>query len=123
MLNKTFTFDKYLNLILGFVLLFFPNLLKSFIFAYGLFPTLYLKLLGVGLFLFGIWQEFLAQKDGLQPNVLKILSFAALLPVLVLTVWLIFNFILLTFFGKAALIIADLYMLWLGILYCKYSKI
>jgi len=112
----------YLNLSLGAFLTAFFDLALRLIFKQNfVIEPILLTILGIALFLFGLWQAYLFNKDGFTKSVMWFLGFMALLPAVALLIFTFIFYAKLTYLGLVLFLIGTFYMSVLGILYFKNS--
>lgn len=118
--KKLIRFDMYLNISLGvFLTAFFDLTLKLIFVPQFEFEPILITVLGITLFLFGLWQAYLFNKDGFTKKVMKFLGYMALLPAAALLMFTFLYYSSLTYLGLVLFLIGTFYMFVLGYLYFK----
>lgn len=122
-MKKLIAFDMVLNLSLGILLPLFPTKISNMMLLETSLPEKFLiTIIGLGLLLFGLWQITLVSRKEIGVNALKFLGFAAILPAILLSLFLILGKHLISDLGLYLMIIGDLYMYVIGFLYLKTSS-
>lgn len=121
-LNRIVFGDMLLNWFLGVVLTLLPALADSILGRSLLIPLWLYRLLGLGFLIFAAWQTFHVVRRQLGPGALVFAAWAAEIPVVMLTVALVFLDLPLRTGARIALWVGDLYMLVLGAWYFYLAR-
>lgn len=109
--------DMLLNWFLGAALSFFPALVDGLLGRAPLAPPIAYRVIGVLFLLFAAWQTFIVVRRQLGVGALLFAALMALVPVVLLTVLLLFMSLPLRIGWRIVLWVGDIYMLFLGCWY------
>jgi hypothetical protein len=121
-LSYLFRGDTILNWFLGCVLLVFPSRVDSTLGQHSLAPLLVYQVIGGGFLLFAAWQTVMAIRRRLGPWGLVFAALMAEIPVILLTVVLVFMNLDLLPAWRLVLWLGNGYMLLLGVWYVFVAR-
>ena len=122
LLKPVFSFDSALNLFLGLFFLFMPERAGSFFLKESIFPRYLWVILGAGFLYFTYWQIRTIIRDRLGKGAVTFGFFMAIVPAIVLTVFLFFLHDKISGTGFIVLLAGDIYMFLLSLLYGAVLK-
>ncbi len=108
--------DMVINFLLGFLLVLKPSTVLKLIFTNSPVSLFLIVIVGIVLFLFACWQLYLLI-NGVNEKIIRILGCLALIPAVLLTLFLIYYFGSVSLLGKYLLVAGCVYMYILGVLY------
>jgi hypothetical protein len=114
--------DMLLNWVLGVLFTFLPNLVERVIAVGPLLPPLIWRVIGVIFLLFAAWQTWIVVRRDIGPVGLILACDMAWVPVVLLTIALVFMAFPLRLWARIALWIGDVYMLFLGAWYLFLAR-
>lgn len=111
--------DLVLNVVLGVAFFAIPGPIESVIGTGPLIPFVVWRVIGVIFVLYAVWELYVTRRPPLSISSLAFASFMALVPVVMLTVALVFMDMPLNVFGRVSLWLGDGLMLVLGTYYAQ----
>ena len=121
-LHYLFRGDTVLNWFLGSVLVFFPSLADSALGRHPLMPVVVYQVIGGGFLLFAAWQTVILIRQKLGPRALAFAALLAEVPVILLTVALVFMSLDMFPVWRVVLWVGNGYMLLLGVWYIFLAR-
>jgi hypothetical protein len=126
---KTFTLkrlifgDMLLNWFLGILLTLFPLPVDGILGRTSLMPPIIYRVIGLGFLLFAAWQTWVVIQGDVKPGGLIFAALMAEIPVVLLTIALLFMDFELRPGWRIALWVGNVYMLLLGVWYVFVARI
>ncbi len=121
-LSYLFRGDTLLNWLLGVVLIFFPSMVDGVLGQHPLVPGVVYQVIGGGFLLFAAWQTGMVIRRRIGPPALVFAAFMAEVPVILLTVVLVFMNLGLYPVWRVVLWLGNGYMLLLGVWYIFLAR-
>ena len=111
--------DAVVNVIIGVLFIAIPGLIDDLLGSAPLIPFVIWRIIGASFILFAIWEGIVVRRPPLSTASLAFASMMALVPVVLLTIALLFGGFPLLLFGRIILWSGDLAMLLLGSYYAQ----
>lgn len=121
-LNILFPGDAMLNWFLGFTLVLFPSTIDSLLGRRPLAPELVYQVAGVGFLVFAAWQTMIVFRRRIGSPGLVFAALMAEIPVVLLTVVLVFLKLEIVLIWRVVLWLGNVYMLLLGVWYMFVAR-